>query len=104
MSRMLRGPVLFLFVLLISALPILAQVSQASNSNGSTAMQAPQQQQQAGATSAQLPVVAVQPRFHGTPWRDPNAITGGPVGNAAPAGAHLSYFGGPVISNTHVVQ
>jgi hypothetical protein len=99
---MLRGPVLFLFVLLISALPILAQVSQASNADGSTAMQAPQQQ--SGATSAQLPVVAVQPRFHGTPWRDPNAITSVPVGNAAPAGAHLSYFGGPIISNVQVIQ
>jgi hypothetical protein len=44
-----------------------------------------------------LPAVAVQ---HGVPWRDAH----GPVGNAAPAGAHLSYFGGPVISNTHVVQ
>src|SRR5205823_6791838 len=27
-----------------------------------------------------------------------------PINTAAPAGAHLSYFGGPVISNTHVVQ
>jgi hypothetical protein len=27
-----------------------------------------------------------------------------PVGFAAPAGAHLTYFGGPVISNVHVVQ
>src|SRR5258708_1359175 len=32
--------------------------------------------------------------------RDANA----PVGFAAPAGAHLTYFGGPVISNVHVVQ
>ncbi|HEY6968030.1 MAG TPA: hypothetical protein VJA94_02410 [Candidatus Angelobacter sp.] len=37
---------------------------------------------------------------HGVPWRDRHL----PVGFAAPAGAHLSYFGGPVISNTHIVQ
>jgi hypothetical protein len=102
MSRIFRGPALFLFVLLISALPILAQVSQASNPDGSTSMLGTQQQ--AAATPAQLPVVAVQPRFHGTPWRDPNAITAGPVGNAAPAGAHLTYFGGPIISNVQVIQ
>jgi hypothetical protein len=102
MSRIFRGPALFLFVLLISALPILAQVSPASNGDGSTSMLSTQQTGEA--TSAPLPVVAVQPRFHGTPWRDPNAITGGPVGNAAPAGAHLTYFGGPIISNVQVVQ
>jgi hypothetical protein len=37
------------------------------------------------------------------PWRDPSANTAA-VGLAAPAGAHLTYFGGPVISNVHVVQ
>jgi hypothetical protein len=42
-----------------------------------------------------------QPLRHGVPWRD---ATPGPIGQAAPAGAHLSYFGGPVISNVHVVQ
>ena len=50
---------------------------------------------------AQAHVVPVQPKFHGVPWRDPNA---GPIGFAAPAGAHLTYFGGPVISNVQVVQ
>ena len=40
-------------------------------------------------------------KFHSVPWRDPHA---GPINTAAPAGAHLTYFGGPVISNTHVVQ
>ncbi|HET9597357.1 MAG TPA: hypothetical protein VFP65_17335 [Anaeromyxobacteraceae bacterium] len=38
---------------------------------------------------------------HGFRWRDPNA---GPVPLAAPAGAHLSYFGGRVVSNVQVVQ
>ncbi|HLJ30362.1 MAG TPA: hypothetical protein VKY85_26895 [Candidatus Angelobacter sp.] len=31
-------------------------------------------------------------------------MANGAVGFAAPAGAHLTYFGGPVISNVHVVQ
>jgi hypothetical protein len=54
------------------------------------------------ATSAQqaLPIVPVQ-RLHILPVLDPNAAA---VAPAAPAGAHLSYFGGPVISNVHVVQ
>lgn len=38
-------------------------------------------------------------------YRDPHAKTGATVGvAAAPAGAHLTYFGGPVISNVHVVE
>lgn len=41
------------------------------------------------------------PRVQIVPWRDPNAA---PTGLAAPAGAHLSYFGGPVVSNAHIVQ
>lgn len=36
---------------------------------------------------------------HGVPWRNASAPSG-----SAPAGAHLSYFGGPVVSNAHVVQ
>jgi hypothetical protein len=36
---------------------------------------------------------------HGVRWRDASASSG-----SAPTGAHLSYFGGPVISNAHVVQ
>lgn len=44
-----------------------------------------------------LPIMA---QFqHGVPWRDANVQSG-----SAPAGAHLSYFGGPVISNAHIVQ
>lgn len=42
-----------------------------------------------------------QPVRHGVPWSD---AVPGPIGQAAPAGAHLTYFGGPVISNVHVVQ
>lgn len=53
-------------------------------------------------TSAQqaLPIAPVQ-RLRIVPVLDPNAAA---VAPAAPAGAHLSYFGGPVISNVHVVQ
>jgi hypothetical protein len=87
MSRLLRGLALFLYLFLISAaLPAPAQVSQ------------PHPPEQAAGNSAHpLPVVPFQ---HGVPWRDAH----GPIGFAAPAGAHLSYFGGPVISNTHVVE
>lgn len=87
MSPLTRGLALFLcFSLIFAALPMLAQVSQ------------PHPPEQAAQNAAHpLPTVAVK---HGVPWRDAH----GPVGNAAPAGAHLSYFGGPVISNTHVVQ
>jgi hypothetical protein len=38
--------------------------------------------------------------LHGQPWRDPNERT--PF--TAPAGAHLTYFGGRVVSNIRVVQ
>jgi hypothetical protein len=103
MFQRTRGPA-WLFLLVISAmllsvaLPALAQVSQ-SNSHGSATDNQQAQTVQAG----NLQIVPVQPRFHGTPWRDPN----GPaalVGNAAPAGAHLTYFGGPIISNVQVIQ
>ncbi|HEX3094398.1 MAG TPA: hypothetical protein VHW72_17310, partial [Candidatus Angelobacter sp.] len=99
MSRLLRGPALLLCLILIfAALPALTQVSQ------STTDEVAPQQHPAGVSSGQaLPVMTLQPRFHGVPWRDPNA-TPGPVGFAAPAGAHLSYFGGPIISNVQVIQ
>ena len=78
-------------LLLFSTLPALAQVSQSiDRTTGADA--APAQQA--------LPAQAVQ-RLHVLPVRDPNAAA---VGFAAPAGAHLSYFGGPIISNVHVVQ
>ncbi|MBZ5522639.1 MAG: hypothetical protein LAP21_10415 [Acidobacteriia bacterium] len=83
MSRFLRVPALSLCLLLLSAaLPILAQV-------------APDQ-----ATGSSVQPQPAHPNVRGVHWRDANA----PVGFAAPAGAHLSYFGGPVISNVHVVQ
>jgi len=94
MSRLLRGPALLLCLILVyAALPAPAQVSQ-SNTD---AVAHP-----AGGNSGQaLPVMTLQPKFHGVPWRDPNA---GPINFAAPAGAHLTYFGGPIISNVQVIQ
>lgn len=96
MSRLLRGPMLFVclsLILILSALPAMAQSSQpASQQQGGNNVQQPQ--------PGPTPIVPATPRFHGVLWRNADA----PVGNAAPAGAHLSYFGGPVISNVHVVQ
>jgi hypothetical protein len=97
MSRMLRGSALFL-VLILLALPVMAQVSHPNDGDARVP------QSQTPGTSAQpLPVVSFQAIRHGVPWRDPNT-TLGPVGFAAPAGAHLSYFGGPIISNVQVIQ
>src|SRR5579871_5599230 len=83
MSHLSRCKVLLL-LLLISALPTLAQV-----------LQSPEP-----ANPPQKPQV-LSPRHHTVPFRSPGTAV---VGFAAPAGAHLSYFGGPVISNVHVVQ
>ena len=95
MSRLLRGAVSFLcLVLFFLALPVMAQVSQ------------PNRQDQSEGTTAQTsPSMAFQAIHHGTPWRDPNGpAAAAAVGFAAPAGAHLSYFGGPIISNVQVIQ
>lgn len=81
-------------LVLFSALPVLAQISQSIDPSGGTDARAPQQQ-------AAGPALPDQPRLHIVPVRDPNA---GPIGFAAPAGAHLTYFGGPIISNVQVVQ
>lgn len=86
MSRLLRGLVLSIwFFLLAAAMPILAQVVD---------------DQQAQANPASANSTQIHPRFHGVPW----GLAKGPSGQSAPAGAHLSYFGGPVISNAHVVE
>jgi hypothetical protein len=85
MSRLLRGSALLLcLVLIFSALPLMAQVSPSADAAAA---------------------IQVQPgaRIHGTPWRDPNTARA-PIGFAAPAGAHLTYFGGPIISNVQVVE
>jgi hypothetical protein len=46
-----------------------------------------------------LPISAQTQVQHGVPWGNASS----PAGFAS-AGAHLSYFGGPVVSNAHVVQ
>jgi hypothetical protein len=100
MSRLLRGPVSFLcLVLILLALPVMAQVSHSPEADAA----ASQQPTAAGNAVQPLPVLNLQPKFHGVPWRDPNAAVG-PVGFAAPAGAHLTYHNGPIISNVQVVQ
>src|SRR6478609_777330 len=100
MSRFTRGPALFLcLVLIFLALPLMAQVSQ-PNRDGQSAGN---QEQPAAGSQHVLPVMAMQPLHHGVPWRDPNT-SGGAIGFAAPAGAHLTYRGGPIISNVQVVQ
>jgi hypothetical protein len=85
-------------LLLLSAFSALAQVAPIGTTGGTDA--ATQQSATATSTQQALPIVPVQ-RLHIFPVRDPNAAATAP---AAPAGAHLSYFGGPIISNVHVVQ
>jgi hypothetical protein len=102
MLRMSPRAVLLLSLLLMfAALPILAQVSQSGDVDGGALlpMQNPGAQMQN--PSATPSHVVAMPFRHGVPWRD---AIGGPIGFAAPAGAHLSYFGGPIISNVQVVQ
>jgi hypothetical protein len=95
---------LFLAILaLLSTLTAMAQVALVDPTSGMNAA-APQQSATAGPAQQALPTVPARPRLHIVPVLDPGAITKGPIGFAAPAGAHLSYFGGPVISNVHVVQ
>lgn len=100
MSRLFRSHALLFFSLVtFAALPTPAQVSPSSHPNGGASAQATQQQ----AATNPAPVVPVLNVIqHGVAWHDP--ITSGPVALAAPSGAHLSYFGGPVISNVHIVQ
>src|ERR1051325_421123 len=95
MSRLLRGAMLMFLFFVFTTLPTVAQVSQSGSPNGGTDTQAP---------PAGNLVMPVTPLHHGVPWRDPNAPNAAAVGLAAPAGAHLTYFGGPVISNVQVVQ
>lgn len=89
-------------LLLFITLPALAQVSPVDPAGSTNA--APQQQPAAGNSVQTLPVAPDRPRLHIVPVLDPSNLNNAAVGFAAPAGAHLSYFGGPVISNVHVVQ
>ena len=98
MSRMLRGTASFLcLILILLALPVMAQVSQ-PNTDGRVA-----QTQTPGNSAQAQPAMTFHALQHGVPWRDPNGPAAA-VGFAATAGAHLTYFGGPIISNVQVVQ
>jgi hypothetical protein len=81
-------------LVLLSAFSAMAQVAPIDPTGGANA--APQ-----SATAAQQAPMAPVQRLRIFPVRDPNAAA---IAPAAPAGAHLSYFGGPIISNVHVVQ
>jgi len=83
-------------LLLLIALSALAQVSPIGPTGGTDAAT----QQSANSAQQALPIAPVQ-RLHIVPVLDPNAAA---IAPAAPAGAHLSYFGGPIISNVQVVQ
>jgi len=79
------------FLLVILSTTILAQAQSVDNTE-----QTPTKAQAGNPLKVPMRVVA---------YRDPHAKAGAAVGvAAAPAGAHLSYFGGPVISNVHVVE
>ena len=56
-------------------------------------------------TSNGAAVISAQPRLrspiHIVPFREPGAVT--TKLNLFPVGAHVDYFGGPVISNVHIV-
>jgi hypothetical protein len=96
MSRLTRGSTLFLcFILIFATLPAVAQVLRPNASGGGIDAQPPQPQQ----AENPAPFFSAGPR-HIVPWRNPNH----PIVFAAPAGAHLTYFGGPVVSNVHIVQ
>ena len=81
MSPMLRGSALFLcLILILLALPVMAQVSQPNADE-----RVPQTQTPGSATQAQ-PAMTFHTFQHGVPWRDPNGPAAA-VGFAAPAGA-----------------
>src|SRR5258708_15286726 len=99
MSRMWGGRGLFLcLILILRALHAMAQVSQPNNADG----RVPQSQTPGNSAQAQ-PAMTFHALQHGVPWRDPNGPAAA-VGFAAPAGAHLTYHNGPIISNVQVVQ
>jgi hypothetical protein len=85
----------------VATLPALAQVSQSAAAADSSNVQEPQAQAIGNAphTLNVAPVAATQ---HGVLQQNP--FTSGPIGFSAPAGAHLSYFGGPIITNVQLIQ
>jgi hypothetical protein len=96
---MLRGSALFLcLILILLALPVMAQVSQPNIADEQAA-----QSQTPGNSAQAQPAMTFHALQHGVPWRDPNGPAAA-IGFAAPAGAHLTYHNGPIISNVQVIQ
>jgi hypothetical protein len=88
----------------IATLPAVAQVLQSAAAVGGSNVQQPQSPAAENAPNA-LNVVNVVPEAatqQGVSGQ--NQIMRGPTGLSAPAGAHLSYFGGPIITNAQVIQ
>jgi hypothetical protein len=85
----------------VTTLPALAQFSRSAAATDSSNAQE-RQAQAKGDTSSTLNVMPVAATQDGVSRQ--NAITSGPTGFAAPAGAHLNYYGGPIITNVQVIQ
>lgn len=86
MSRVLRTALFVFLLLVVAALPILAQVSPPTRSTS-------------GIKSHSLQ--------HGVRWMDSRSgdrLNTFSTPGTAPSGAHLTYYGGPVISNVHIVE
>ena len=97
----------FIFFMLVLAMPKLGFSQQAavvSSSDTNPAAQASRSEGDSKASAAN-PMIAVQPAFrppiHIVPFREPGALI--PKLNFFPVGSHVTYFGGPVISNVHIV-
>src|ERR1051326_394891 len=95
-SRMNRNRIHLAWLLLgltiltaVATLPALAQASPSAAAAGGS-----------NAQESQTPAVLNVPPVAATRQRD----TSGPTGFSAPAGAHLNYYGGPIITNVQVIQ
>jgi hypothetical protein len=94
MFRLFRGPALLLCLILVSqALPAQAQASSPKTVPNVIHAQQPQSE-----PAAQQAHPRPNHPIHVVPWRN------APVPFAAPPGAQLTYFGGSVISNVHIVE
>ncbi|HET9791033.1 MAG TPA: Ig-like domain repeat protein [Candidatus Angelobacter sp.] len=82
-----------------------SQQAAVASSQDASAIQTPGTQGETNA-SASSPMIAVKPAFrppiHIVPFREPGAVN--TRLNLFPAGSHVTYFGGPVISNVHIVM
>lgn len=84
----------------VATLPARAQASQSATAAGGSNTQEPQLPAENAPNT--LNVVSEAATQQGVSGQ--NQIMRGPTGLSAPAGAHLSYFGGPIITNVQVIQ